>query len=88
MQNAASLEARYIEKLKSKARVMKDLNTNYQKELEELNLFPFMALVIALKTVNSIYANGTLMDYYLMLRSEKFCEQFMENVFEFLHNDA
>ena len=88
MQNAASLEAHRIEKLKPEARVMEDLNTNYQEELEELNLSEFTALVITLKTVNSMYANGTAADYYLMLGPGKLREQFVENLFESLHNDA
>lgn len=88
MQNAASLEARRIEKLKLEARVMEDLNTNYQEELEKLNLSEFTALVITLKTVNSMYANGTAADYYLMLGPGKLREQFVENLFESLHNDA
>ena len=88
MQNTASLEARRIEKLKPEARVMEDLNTNYQEELEELNLSEFTALVITLKTVNSMYANGTEADYYLMLGPGKLHEQFVENLFESLHNDA
>lgn len=88
MQNAASLEARCIKKFKPEARIMEDLNTNYQEELEELNLSKFTALVIILKTVNSMYANGTGANYYLMLGPRKLCEQFVENRFESLHDDA
>ena len=65
-QNAASLEARHIEKLKLEARVMEDQNASYAKELGELNLSEFTSLVMTLKTINSIYANGSVAEYYLM----------------------
>lgn len=85
-QNAASLEARRIEKLKPEARVMEDLKTHYEEELGEPDLFEFTSLVMTLKTVNSIYADGTVAEYYLMLGAGKLRDQFVESLLESLHN--
>lgn len=67
---------------------MEDLKTQYEEELGELDLSEFTLLVMTLKTVNSIYPDGTAAEYYLILGPEKLRDQFVENLFEFLHNAA
>ena len=88
IQNIASLEVRRIEKLKPEARIIEDLKTHYKEKLGELDLSKFTLLVMILKTVNNIYTNGTMAEYYLILELEKLYNQFVENLFKFLYNAA
>lgn len=65
---------------------MEDFKIYYDEELGKLDFSKFISLVITLKTVNSIYMDEIVIEYYLILRFEKLYNQFVENLFQFLYN--
>lgn len=85
-QNAIALEQHYFAKITKDVQAIKDIKVNYFEAIAYLTLQKFSVLVYKMQKCNNKYESYIAEWYYLLLKKDIFCDQFMKTFFQVIQD--